>query len=121
MSRLTLGSHFVKKTKIFEAGGLPSFRNFYPHLIAFVVTVPVAAVAKADKIDCTGLVVFGQRQVRTLPNRIDVVNGYTAPYHCRMLVHTVPAPAFLLVPNVLAKPFPVSRHVESMQIILGDQ
>lgn len=103
----------------FLGRGLPPFGNF--EFLAFVVSVPMAALTKANQVNTPQLVNLGQCQVWPLPKRDHVVDYY-APRDLRWaFVHTVPATASLLLPDFLCQPLPFSGDIESVDIIAGDQ
>lgn len=104
----------------FQAGGgLPALRDI--DLSALVVPLPVAACAQTDQVDTPSLVVLGQRQIRTLPKRIDMVDGNAPPKDRRAFVHAVPAPAFLRLADRLALGLPLAGDVKTVDVSRGDQ
>ena len=62
-----------------------------------MVSVPVAGSTKANKVDVSGFVVFGQGQVWPFAQRLDVVDSNAARIHRRRFVCAVPATAALVL------------------------
>lgn len=83
--------------------------------------IPVAAVTQADQIDFSKFIVLRQRKVRSLPNRVDVMDVQATPDLSRTLSLAIIAAAFLMFSHIPSKAFPFPGCVETMQITTGDQ
>lgn len=100
-------------------GESPALRNF--DLLALVVPLPVAAVTETDQIDPSRLVVPAQCQIRTLPNRMYMVDGYAPSDPRRDLMLTVPAPVTLLLPDSRRQRPPFPGDVKRMEVSRRNQ
>ena len=111
---------WAKILKFFDRGGLPTLRNC--HGLPLVVPLPVTAVTQRQELDSSKLINIAQRQIRPLPQRMDMMDRVCQCRQGRSLALAVIAqdarPAITARPeNGLSLGLPLARGVKGVDII----